>query len=58
MGTSDLTQAEQNALGRLSKGSDIDVNMWQDLHCKGLVERSENKRTLTEKGRTALLLVR
>jgi ribosomal protein S19E (S16A) len=58
MGPMKLTQAEQNALERLSKGSDVDQNMWQDLHRKGLVERRENTRALTEDGRIALSFAR
>jgi hypothetical protein len=52
MGPTKLTQAEQNALARLSKGSDIDQGMWEDLHRKRLVEFK--KRQLTEEGRIAL----
>lgn len=58
MGPTKLTQAEQNALERLSKGAEIDGSMWQDLHRKRLVERRDNKRVLSEEGRIALGFVR
>ena len=58
MGPTKLTQAEQNALERLSKGAEIDGSMWQDLHRKRLVERRDNKRVLSDEGRIALGFVR
>jgi ribosomal protein S19E (S16A) len=58
MNHSDLTQGEQNAVKRVSTGSEVGNDMWQDLTRKGLVERRLGKRALTEKGRTALDLIR
>jgi ribosomal protein S19E (S16A) len=58
MNHSDLTQGEQNAVKRVSVGSEVGNDMWQDLTRKGLVERRQGKRALTEKGRTALELIR
>jgi hypothetical protein len=58
MNYSDLTQGEQNALRRVSADSEIGIDMWQDLTRKGLVERRQGKRALTEKGRNALSLLR
>jgi ribosomal protein S19E (S16A) len=55
---SDLTQGEQNAIRRVQAGSEVGVDMWQDLTRKGLVERRQGSRALTEKGRTALELLR
>jgi len=54
MNRRDLTQGQENAMRRLSAGSEIDLNMWQELHRAGLVERRQGKRALTEKGRSAL----
>ena len=54
MNYADLTQGEQNAMRRVASGSDVDLNVWQDLHRKGMVERSSGKRVLTDKGRNAL----
>jgi ribosomal protein S19E (S16A) len=54
MNRSDLTQGEQNAVKRVSTGSEIGNDMWQDLTRKGLVERRQGVRALTEKGRIAL----
>ena len=50
----DLTQAEKNAMRRVSTGSVIDTNMWGDLARKGMVERTPNGRMLTDRGKTAL----
>lgn len=58
MGPTKLTQAEQNALERLLKGSEVDGSMWKDLHRKGLVERRDNKRVLSDEGRIALSFAR
>jgi ribosomal protein S19E (S16A) len=58
MNHSDLTQGEQNAVKRVSTGSEVGNDMWQDLTRKGLVERRQGKRALTEKGRTGLDLIR
>ena len=57
MNRSDLTQGERNAVRRVSTGSEVGNDMWQDLTRKGLVERRQGKRTLTEKGRTALSMM-
>lgn len=53
----DLSQGEQNAIRRVSIDSEVGNDMWQDLTRKGLVERRNGKRALTEKGRTALDLL-
>jgi ribosomal protein S19E (S16A) len=53
----DLTQGEQNAIRRVSMGSEVGDNMWQDLVRKGLVERCKGKRMLTDRGRTALSML-
>jgi hypothetical protein len=58
MNKSDLTMGEQNAIQRVSAGSEVGNDMWQDLTRKGLVERRQGKRALTEKGRNALALLR
>jgi ribosomal protein S19E (S16A) len=58
MNHSELTQGEQNAIRRVSAGSEIGMDMWQDLSRKGLVERRQGKRALTEKGRNVLSLFR
>lgn len=58
MNHSELTQGEQNAIRRVSTGSEIGIDMWQDLTRKGLVERRQGKRALTEKGLSALVLLR
>jgi ribosomal protein S19E (S16A) len=58
MNHSELTQGEQNAIRRVSTGSEIGIDMWQDLIRKGLVERRQGQRALTEKGRSALMLLR
>ena len=58
MGPVKLSQAEKIALERLCKGAEIDANMWQDLHRKGLVERRENRRVLSDEGRFALGIAR
>lgn len=58
MNHSELTQGEQNAMRRLAAGSEIGIDMWQDLIRKGLVERQQGKRALTEMGRSALALLR
>lgn len=52
----DLTQGEMNALRRVSSGSDVDFNMWQDLSRKGLVEVRDGKKTMTERGKRTLRL--
>jgi ribosomal protein S19E (S16A) len=57
MNHSDLTQGEQNAMRRVSAGSEVDPNMWQDLFRKHLVERRQGKQALTDKGRNALGLL-
>lgn len=49
-----LTQAEKNAMRRVSAGSVIDSNMWSDLARKGMVERTPNGRMLTDRGKTTL----
>jgi hypothetical protein len=53
-----LTQGEQNAIRRVSAGFEIGPDMWRDLARKGLVERRQGKRVLTENGRAALALLR
>lgn len=58
MNNGDLTQGEQNAIRRVSAGSEIGTDMWQDLTRKGLVERRQGKRSLTEKGRSAFEMLR
>jgi hypothetical protein len=58
MNHSDLTQGEQLAMRRVSAGSEVGTDMWQDLFRKHLVERRLGKQVLTEKGRTALALTR
>jgi ribosomal protein S19E (S16A) len=50
----DLTQAEKNAMRRVSSGSVIDTNMWSDLAKKGMVERTPDGRILTDRGKMAL----
>jgi ribosomal protein S19E (S16A) len=52
-----LTQGEQNAMQRVSAGAEVGMDMWHDLTRKGLVERRQGKRALTEKGRSAMGLV-
>ena len=54
MNHSDLTQGEQNAIRRISAGSEVGPDMWQDLFRKHLVERKQGQKVLTEKGRAAL----
>jgi ribosomal protein S19E (S16A) len=58
MNHGDLTQGEQNAIRRVSAGFEVGNDMWQDLIRKGLVERRQGKRALTEKGKTAFDLLR
>jgi ribosomal protein S19E (S16A) len=58
MHRSDLSQGEQNAMGRISAGSEIDPSMWQDLFRKGFVERRQGRKMLTDKGKTQLSLSR
>ena len=53
----DMTQGEQNAVLRVPAGSEVGNDMWQDLVRKGLAERRQGARALTEKGRTALGLI-
>jgi ribosomal protein S19E (S16A) len=55
---SNLTQAEKNAMRRISTGSVIDSNMWSDLARKGMVERTAKGRMLTDRGKTALATAR
>ena len=54
MNHGDPTQGEVNAMRRVAAGSDVDLNAWQELHRKGMVERSQGKRVLTDKGKNAL----
>jgi ribosomal protein S19E (S16A) len=56
MNKGDYTQGEQNAMRRVSAGSEVGPDMWQELFRKQLVERRQGKRALTEKGRNALSL--
>jgi ribosomal protein S19E (S16A) len=58
MNQGELTQGEQNAIRRVSAGFEVGNDMWQDLTRKGLVERRQGKRALTEKGRTAFETLR
>lgn len=53
----DMTQGEQNAIQRLAAGSEVGDDMWRDLTRKGLAERRQGARALTEKGRQALALI-
>jgi hypothetical protein len=54
----DLTQGEQNAMRRVSAGSEVGPDMWQDLFRKHLVERRQGQQVLTAKGRAALVPTR
>ena len=58
MNHNDLTQGEQNALRRVAAGSEVDPSMWQDLFKRGLVERRQGNRALSQSGRAAVDLMR
>ena len=53
-----LTQDEQNAMRRVSAGSDIDLSTWQDVTGRAGLNGAEAAERSPKKGKAALSLAR